>query len=81
MKPKINPVLSFIGTILIRPFFVPILFVLILVQTLHSQTDSLIIEHITDEQGLSNFLITSIIQDREGYIWFSTLHGIERYDG
>jgi signal transduction histidine kinase/ligand-binding sensor domain-containing protein/DNA-binding response OmpR family regulator len=55
--------------------------VLILSKMLYCQSDSLIIEHYTGEQGLSNSSIMSIYQDNEGYIWFSTGKGIDRYDG
>ena len=81
MKPTINNVLSFMDIICIRFFLINILLILFLIQTLHPQIDSLIIEHIEDEQGLSNFGISSIIQDGEGYMWFATPHGVERYDG
>ncbi len=39
------------------------------------------IENLTIESGLSNKTITSIVQDREGYMWFGTESGLNRYDG
>ncbi|WP_286862327.1 MULTISPECIES: hybrid sensor histidine kinase/response regulator transcription factor [Sphingobacterium] len=32
-------------------------------------------------QGLSNDLVTTIFQDRDGFIWFGTSNGLNRYDG
>jgi ligand-binding sensor domain-containing protein len=34
-----------------------------------------------EEQGLRNFAILNILQDKTGYIWTSTENGIFRYDG
>jgi signal transduction histidine kinase/ligand-binding sensor domain-containing protein/CheY-like chemotaxis protein/AraC-like DNA-binding protein len=33
------------------------------------------------EEGLSHNRVTSIIQDKGGYLWFATLNGVNRYDG
>ncbi|MBN2425685.1 MAG: hypothetical protein JXB44_11725 [Calditrichaceae bacterium] len=38
-------------------------------------------ENITAKQGLSQNSVTSIIQDRTGFIWFGTYDGLSRYDG
>src|SRR5829696_3116535 len=37
--------------------------------------------HITFEQGLSSQSVGTIIQDKEGFMWFGTLNGLNRYDG
>ncbi len=81
MKIKPYLVLNFLDGVLIRLFIINILALLILSQMLYPQSDSLIIEHITREHGLSNSTVWSIIQDKEGYLWFATDNGIERYDG
>ena len=31
--------------------------------------------------GLSNLSVSSVIQDRDGFIWFGTQGGLNRYDG
>jgi signal transduction histidine kinase/ligand-binding sensor domain-containing protein/CheY-like chemotaxis protein/AraC-like DNA-binding protein len=40
-----------------------------------------VFEHLTDQDGLSNSNVTSILKDSEGYMWFSTFNGLSRYDG
>ncbi|MCB0376510.1 MAG: hypothetical protein KDD04_11370, partial [Sinomicrobium sp.] len=39
------------------------------------------LEAITIEQGLSQGYVNQILQDREGFIWFATQNGLNRYDG
>ena len=38
-------------------------------------------EHLTIEDGLSGNTIYSMLTDQKGYMWFSTLNGLDRYDG
>ncbi len=38
-------------------------------------------EWITSKEGLSQGMINSILQDAEGYIWFATKDGLNKYDG
>lgn len=37
--------------------------------------------HFTVEDGLSQSSVLSITQDKTGFMWFSSLDGINRYDG
>ncbi len=47
-------------------------------QDIYSQWN---IKHITVDDGLSNNYVHSICQDRDGYMWFATSNGLNRYDG
>jgi ligand-binding sensor domain-containing protein len=38
-------------------------------------------DRLSTEQGLSQDIVTSIIQDRQGFLWFGTEDGLNRYDG
>lgn len=39
------------------------------------------IEHYSTEDGLSHDIVTCIFKDREGFMWFGTWNGINRFDG
>jgi signal transduction histidine kinase/ligand-binding sensor domain-containing protein len=38
-------------------------------------------DHLTIEHGLSQSLVFDIYQDNEGYLWFATQDGLNKYDG
>jgi ligand-binding sensor domain-containing protein/nitrate/nitrite-specific signal transduction histidine kinase len=42
---------------------------------------SLRFERLSDEQGLSMSVVNSIAQDHQGFMWFATQDGLNRYDG
>ncbi len=47
----------------------------------YAQNSNFKFEHITITEGLSQNSVTSILQDRKGFMWFGTMHGLNRYDG
>ncbi len=38
-------------------------------------------DSISVDEGLSNTSVSAIVQDREGYVWFATQGGLNRYNG
>ncbi len=38
-------------------------------------------QHLTPEDGLSQGIVYSILEDRRGFMWFGTAAGVDRYDG
>ncbi len=53
---------------------------LLLMPVLHAQT-TIEFDRITLEQGLSMNTVNAIVQDADGFIWFATSNGLNRYDG
>jgi len=47
----------------------------------YSQTDNLVFKHISLEDGLSQSAPSCILQDKDGFMWFGTQSGLNRYDG
>ncbi|MCL7762503.1 ATP-binding protein [Polaribacter sp. Z014] len=43
--------------------------------------DNIYFEHITTQDGLSQNDVNSIYQDKQGYMWFGTHDGLNKYDG
>jgi ligand-binding sensor domain-containing protein/signal transduction histidine kinase len=40
-----------------------------------------VFRHLAIEEGLSDTHLRSIVQDRDGFLWFGTVDGLNRYDG
>lgn len=59
-----------------------ILFILIFFFSLPVRAEYRTTVHsISHREGLSNGAVNSIVKDAEGYIWFGTWNGLNRYDG
>lgn len=46
-----------------------------------SSQGNLRFEHLTVEDGLPHATVLGVLQDRQGFMWFSTADGLSRYDG
>src|SRR5688572_25188677 len=46
-----------------------------------SAQDSVSVTHLSIDQGLSNNSVRCIYQDHNGFMWFGTYDGLNRYDG
>jgi ligand-binding sensor domain-containing protein len=55
------------------PFIYPV--------NIYSQKQILKFEHLTVDHGLSENAVTCIFQDNQGFMWFGTHDGLNRYDG
>lgn len=49
--------------------------------SLYAQGQSVKFEHIGPEQGLSQSSVYCILQDHQGFMWFGTDGGLNKYDG
>ena len=58
-----------------------LLLVILFQGTLQSQPKEINFEHLTVKDGLSQSYITSIIQDKLGFLWIGTQDGLNKYDG
>jgi ligand-binding sensor domain-containing protein/signal transduction histidine kinase len=67
--------------LIIRISFASLILHLISTEHLLSQSTDIRFDHISVEQGLSQDIVTSIAQDRHGFLWFATEDGLNRYDG
>jgi ligand-binding sensor domain-containing protein/HPt (histidine-containing phosphotransfer) domain-containing protein len=38
-------------------------------------------KHLTPDDGLSSSIVVSVLQDHQGFMWFGTYDGLNRYDG
>jgi len=42
---------------------------------------SLVLEHLTTEDGLPQATVMTTLQDSQGFVWLGTEDGLVRYDG
>jgi len=62
-----------------RLFFLTCSFVIITITS--AQPPALKFEYLSTSDGLSHNKIQCILQDKQGYLWFGTIYGLNRYDG
>ncbi|MFT4928654.1 MAG: ligand-binding sensor domain-containing protein/signal transduction histidine kinase [Phenylobacterium sp.] len=62
-------------------FFASIITLLLAIFSPLSVADTLRFERISAEQGLSQMSVNAALQDSEGFMWFGTQDGLNRYDG
>jgi ligand-binding sensor domain-containing protein/signal transduction histidine kinase/DNA-binding response OmpR family regulator len=62
-----------------RKFFLFILFSFFLTNFIHAQ--EYYFKHFQVEEGLSNNTVITSIQDEDGFMWFGTKDGLNRFDG
>jgi two-component system sensor histidine kinase ChiS len=66
-------------------FFPGQVFIMVLVFVLailnFARENSICFEHISSEQGLSQDVVSCILQDSRGFMWFGTQDGLNRFDG
>ena len=55
-------------------------FSILFVETITPQSN-IRFNHLTVEQGLTQSAVTCILQDKQGFMWFGTQDGLNRYDG
>ncbi|MFN0212932.1 MAG: two-component regulator propeller domain-containing protein [Saprospiraceae bacterium] len=62
-----------------RSFLLALFFCLLYFRPAGGQ--NVIFDHLTIDQGLSNNAVYAIAEDQDGFMWFGTRDGLNRYDG
>ena len=58
-----------------------VLVIVLVRQPVHGSEERVIFDRISSQHGLSGERVRAIAQDRQGFMWFATLNGLNRYDG
>ena len=59
----------------------PIILLLLFLSQIYAQTEEMIFDCLDTDDGLSNSVITSIYKDSQGFMWFGTQDGLNKFDG
>ena len=62
-------------------FFISIFFIVIICISGLTARQAPKFQRISIDEGLSHSVIHAVLQDRFGFMWFATGHGVNRYDG
>ena len=73
--------IDIIITALVRVAFLFLLLGLLSTGGYSQQARQYAFNHLSIASGLASNQVSSITQDKEGYIWMATLNGLQRYDG
>ncbi|MBN2011865.1 response regulator [candidate division KSB1 bacterium] len=60
---------------------IPFVLLCVFTANVYPQYKSLQLDHLTTDNGLSQSTITCICQDNQGFMWFGTYDGLNKYDG
>jgi len=64
-----------------RKLSIVIFLILFFTVSIYGQNFSIQLEHVSVKDGLSGKYVTSILQDKQGFMWFGTHNGLNRWDG
>ncbi|HZF65090.1 MAG TPA: two-component regulator propeller domain-containing protein, partial [Chitinophagaceae bacterium] len=65
----------------VRGMFAFLLIFLLPLQTLSQRVKQYIYTHYKTADGLASTIVNNAVQDHKGYIWLSTINGLQRFDG
>ncbi len=61
--------------------YASVILVFLGIVTSFAQNPNMRFSHLKKEQGLSHSTVRSILKDRQGFMWFGTQDGLNKYDG
>lgn len=74
-------IIRLLKKVILAVIFITLMIVALPVKACAAENNSIKFEHITTAQGLSQSGIRSMIQDSQGFMWFGTEYGLNKYDG
>lgn len=65
-----------------KAILLPVCLILLIVPGVpHARSNHIIFSEISIEEGLSQSIVSCLVQDSRGFMWFGTEDGLNRYDG